>query len=96
MSVLHERNPVDLDRQRTHGCSSDDRHLRQTVTNPALQLCDLGAVVLLLLFVHVLGGPLQSGLGAAGGRYVDSLAPGILVMTVNAGTLRSPLTSAPP
>jgi ABC-2 type transport system permease protein len=44
-------------------------------------------VFLLLLFVGVFGNTLRAGLGAAtpaGGRYIDYLAPGILVMTAGA------------
>jgi len=45
-------------------------------------------VVLLLLFVYVLGGPIGRGLGgvARGAPYVDFLVPGILVITVAAGS----------
>ena len=45
------------------------------------------AVVMLLLFVYILGGPIGHGLGAAahGATYVDFLVPGILMMTVAAG-----------
>jgi ABC-2 type transport system permease protein len=44
-------------------------------------------VFLLLLFVGVFGNTLRAGLGAAtpaGGRYIDYLAPGILVLTAGA------------
>jgi ABC-2 type transport system permease protein len=45
-------------------------------------------VVFLLLFVYILGGPIGHGLGAAarGAPYIDFLVPGILVMTVAAGS----------
>ena len=45
-------------------------------------------VVMLLLFDYILGGPLGSGLGRAarGAPYVDFLVPGILMMTVAAGS----------
>jgi ABC-2 type transport system permease protein len=45
-------------------------------------------VVFLLLFVYIFGGPIAHGLGSAarGAPYVDYLVPGILMMTVAAGT----------
>jgi ABC-2 type transport system permease protein len=45
-------------------------------------------VVMLLLFDYILGGPIDHGLGSAarGASYIDFLVPGILVMTVAAGT----------
>jgi ABC-2 type transport system permease protein len=45
-------------------------------------------VVMLLLFDYILGGPIGAGLGNAGrgARYIDFLVPGILMMTVAAGT----------
>ena len=48
----------------------------------------LTPVVLLLLFVYILGGPIGNGLGAAarGEPYVDFLVPGIVMMTVAAGS----------
>jgi ABC-2 type transport system permease protein len=45
-------------------------------------------VVMLLLFDYILGGPIGAGLGKAGrgAPYIDFLVPGILMMTVAAGT----------
>ena len=45
-------------------------------------------VVMLLLFDYILGGPIGAGLGGAGRAepYIDFLVPGILMMTVAAGT----------
>lgn len=63
------------------------RELRHALSSPVLLISATSVpVVMLLLFVYVLGHPLESGLGEAGGRYVDYLTPGILVMTVAAGT----------
>jgi ABC-2 type transport system permease protein len=63
------------------------RELRHSLTYPALLFSALSVpIVMMLLFVYVLGNPLESGLGEAAGRYVDYLTPGILVMTVAAGT----------
>lgn len=62
------------------------RELRHAVSYPALLVSALSVpIVMLLLFVYVLGTPLESGLGHAG-RYIDYLTPGILVMTAAAGT----------
>jgi ABC-2 type transport system permease protein len=45
-------------------------------------------VVMLLLFDYILGGAIGNGLGGAarGERYIDFLVPGILMMTVAAGS----------
>jgi ABC-2 type transport system permease protein len=45
-------------------------------------------VVMLLLFDYILGGPIGAGLGGAarGAPYIDFLVPGILMMTVAAGS----------
>ena len=45
-------------------------------------------IVMLLLFDYILGGPIGSGLGSAaqGAPYIDFLVPGILMMTVAAGS----------
>ncbi|MER6912435.1 ABC transporter permease [Streptomyces sp. NPDC000594] len=66
------------------------RQLRHMLRYPTLILTATGVpVVLLLLFVHVLGGILGAGLGtgpggASGGRdaYVDYVVPGVILMTV--------------
>jgi ABC-2 type transport system permease protein len=46
------------------------------------------------LFVYILGGPIRGGLGAAarGAPYVDFLVPGILMMTVAAGSGTTAIT----
>ncbi len=51
----------------------------------------LSPVVMLLLFDFILGGPIGAGLGdaARSGPYVDFLVPGILMMTVAAGSSTS-------
>jgi len=64
------------------------RDVRHALRYPMMTLSGIGVpIVLLLLFVGVFGHALHAGLGvvtAAGGRYIDYLAPGIIVMT--AGT----------
>jgi ABC-2 type transport system permease protein len=65
------------------------RELKHTVRFPLMLIASiLTPVVMLLLFVFILGGPIGDGLGAAahGAAYVDYLAPGILMMTVAAGS----------
>jgi len=65
------------------------RELRLTVRYPLMLIASIvSPVVFLLLFVYVLGGPIGGGIGAAahGAPYVDFLVPGILMMTVAAGT----------
>lgn len=65
------------------------RELKHTLRYPLMLIGSiLMPVVMLLLFVFILGGPLGVGLGdaARGAPYVDFLVPGILVMTVAAGT----------
>lgn len=63
------------------------RELKHTLRFPLLLVSIiLVPVVMLLLFDYILGGPIGSGLGATarGGRYVDFLVPGILLLTVAA------------
>jgi ABC-2 type transport system permease protein len=65
------------------------RELKHTIRFPVMLISSiLTPVVLLLLFVYILGGPIGAGLGAAarGAPYVDFLVPGILMMTVAAGS----------
>ena len=65
------------------------RELKHTLRFPLLLVGSiLVPVVLLLLFVYILGGPIGAGLGdaARGAPYVDFLVPGILMMTVAAGS----------
>jgi ABC-2 type transport system permease protein len=64
------------------------RNVRHTVRNPGAMIMTIGLpVVLLLLFVGVLGGALNAGLGAAspGGDYIDYVVPGVVLMTVGYG-----------
>ena len=65
------------------------RELKHTLRYPLILIASiLTPVVFLLLFVYILGGPIGHGLGdtATGAPYIDFLAPGILLMTVAAGT----------
>ena len=65
------------------------RELKHTLRFPLLLVGSiLVPVVLLLLFAYILGGPIGHGLGdaARGAPYIDFLVPGILVMTVAAGS----------
>ncbi len=65
------------------------RELKHTVRFPLLLIGSiLVPAVLLLLFVYILGGPIGHGLGdaARGAPYVDFLVPGILMVTVAAGS----------
>jgi len=64
------------------------RDLRHALRYPILSVSGLMVpVFLLLLFVGVFGNTLHAGLGAAGatgGRYIDFLAPAIVIMTAGA------------
>jgi ABC-2 type transport system permease protein len=65
------------------------RELKHTIRYPLLLVGSiLVPVVMLLLFVYILGGPIGAGLGdaARGAPYVDFLVPGILMLTVAAGS----------
>jgi ABC-2 type transport system permease protein len=65
------------------------RELKHTLRFPLMLVAIiLVPVVFLLLFLYILGGPIGAGLGAAarGAPYVDFLVPGILMMTVAAGS----------
>jgi len=65
------------------------RELKHTLRYPMILIASiLTPVVFLLLFVYILGEPIGHGLGdtARGAPYVDFLAPGILMMTVAAGS----------
>src|SRR5262249_53815713 len=63
------------------------RKLRHALRYPGLTLGNLMVpVIFLLLFVYVLGGTLGGGLGH-GENYVNYLAPGIIMMTVAAGSM---------
>lgn len=66
------------------------RNLRHALRYPGLTMGTVGMpIVILLLFVGVLGDTLGAGLGraAAGGGYVDYVAPGIILMTVASGCM---------
>jgi ABC-2 type transport system permease protein len=64
------------------------RDIRHAMRFPMLTISGLMVpVFLLLLFVGVFGDTLRAGLGGAnlaGGRYIDYLAPGIILMTIGA------------
>jgi ABC-2 type transport system permease protein len=65
------------------------RELKHTLRFPLLLVgAILVPVVMLLLFDYILGGPIGAGLGHAGrgAPYVNFLVPGILMMTVAAGS----------
>jgi ABC-2 type transport system permease protein len=65
------------------------RELKHTLRYPLMLVATiLVPVVMLLLFVYILGGPIGDGLGAAarGAPYVSYLVPGILMMTIAAGS----------
>jgi ABC-2 type transport system permease protein len=71
------------------------RELKHTLRFPLLLIGSiLAPVVFLLLFAYILGGPIGGGLGAAarGEPYVDFLVPGILMMTVAAGSGTTAIT----
>ena len=64
------------------------RSLLHTVRYPVTIIVSLAVpALLLLLFVGVFGGALGAGLGAvpSGGKYIDYVVPGILMMTVGYG-----------
>jgi len=64
------------------------RNLRYSVRYPATIIVSLAIpALLLLLFVGVFGGALGAGLGAAhpGGKYIDYVLPGILLMSIGYG-----------
>ena len=65
------------------------RELKHTLRYPLMLVASiLVPVVFLLLFDYILGGPIGNGLGEAarGAPYVDYLVPGILMMTIAAGS----------
>ena len=64
------------------------RNLRYSVRYPVTIIVALAIpALLLLLFVGVFGGALGAGLGAAppGGKYIDYVVPGILLMSIGYG-----------
>ncbi len=65
------------------------RELKHTLRYPLMLVASiLVPVVFLLLFDYILGGPIGNGPGEAarGAPYVDYLVPGILMMTIAAGS----------
>jgi len=67
------------------------RNLRHALRYPSMTISTVAMpVVFLLLFDYVFGGTLGAGLRGVthyGGRYIDYLAPGVLVMTAAAGSV---------
>ncbi len=66
------------------------RNMRHALRYPSMTLSGvLLPIAILLLFVGLLGHTLGAGLGhaAAGGGYVDYVAPGIILMTVASGCM---------
>lgn len=67
------------------------RNLRHALRYPSMTLSTVAMpVIFLLLFNYVLGGTLGAGLrgvGHDGERYIDFLAPGVLVMTATAAAV---------
>jgi ABC-2 type transport system permease protein len=67
------------------------RNLRHALRYPSMTISTVAMpVVFLLMFDYVFGGTLGAGIrGVAGygGRYIDYLTPGILVMTATAGAV---------
>ncbi len=68
------------------------RNLRHALRYPTMTLSVVATpVLLLLLFVYVFGGALTHGVsgggGSGGGRYIDYVAPGIILMAVTAGCM---------
>jgi ABC-2 type transport system permease protein len=63
------------------------RTLRHVQRYPVMVVVSLGVpVMLLLLFVGVFGGALNTGIGGGHGDYIDFVMPGILLMTVAYGS----------
>ncbi|MFV2118251.1 ABC transporter permease [Streptomyces sp. Act-28] len=67
------------------------RNLKHAVRYPAMSLSVvLTPVVMLLLFTYAFGGALGAGIAGAptgGGKYIDYVAPGIILMTATAGAV---------
>jgi ABC-2 type transport system permease protein len=62
------------------------RSLLHNVRYPVALIVTLGVpAMLLLLFVGVFGGALGAGAVPAGGKYIDYVVPGVLLMTVGYG-----------
>jgi ABC-2 type transport system permease protein len=65
------------------------RNLRHAMRYPGMTFATvMTPIVILLLFVGILGHTLGAGLGRTdGGRYIDYVTPGIVVLTVASGCL---------
>lgn len=62
------------------------RNLKHALRYPSMTLSTAGMpIIFMLLFVYVFGSALGGGVG--GGRYIDYVAPGIVVMTAAAGSI---------
>lgn len=62
------------------------RSLRHVLRSPdTIITTALMPIAMMLMFVYVLGGAIDTGSGAGGGSYVDYLLPGILIITVASG-----------
>jgi ABC-2 type transport system permease protein len=71
------------------------RNLRHALRYPSMTLTTAGMPILfMLLFVYVFGSALGAGLGGGPvrGHYVDYVAPGIVVMTVAAGSIATSMS----
>ncbi len=74
------------------------RNLRHQLRYPSVTVVLVGMpVIFLLLFVYILGGTLGAGLSAATGThvaYVEYVVPGILLITIAAGTTGTAISVA--
>lgn len=62
------------------------RSLRHVLRSPdTIITTALMPIAMMLMFVYVLGGAIDTGAGAGSGSYVDYLLPGILLITVASG-----------
>jgi ABC-2 type transport system permease protein len=66
------------------------RNLRHALRYPSMTIATIvGPVIILLLFNYAFGDALAAGIGgaAAGGKYIDYLAPGIILMAATSGSI---------
>src|SRR5262245_31491710 len=66
------------------------RNLRHALRYHSMTIATIaGPVVILLLFNYAFGDALGAGIGgaAAGGKYIDYLAPGIILMAATSGSI---------
>ena len=66
------------------------RNLRHALRYRSMTIATIaGPVVILLVFNYVFGGALGAGIGgiAAGGHYIDYIAPGIILMAATSGSI---------